>query len=267
MVAALLTLLVILFGWPMLRPIIAAKLSAAFRRTTTIGSLGRRGGTLLHPTLVLQDVHVLQPTWAGPGDIASVQTVVIELPLLPLLAGRVRPDSIAVTRLHLRLSRTSDGRLNWTDRTHPIGPPVLGNLSIADGQLDIIDAKSARKFTARFALDGLGFRLSGRGQLGQRPLRLTASGAPINPRRPAAPWRFRVALSSPRVRINLNGVADHSLDFDHFTAHLAARGKDLHDLDKVIEAGLPGTQPFVVHSEVRHDAPDWMLDRIAGTLG
>lgn len=266
-VAALLILLVLLFGWPIIRPIIAGRLSAALGRTTTIGSLERRGGTLLRPALVLEDVHVLQPTWAGSGDIASVQKVVIELPLLPLLAGRVRPDSIAVTRLHLRLSRASDGRLNWTDRTHPIGPPVLGNLSIADGQLDVIDAKSARKLTARFALDGSGFRLFGRGQLGQRPLTLMASGAPIDPARPAAPWRFHVMLSSPRVAIDLNGIADHPLDFDHFRARLASRGHDLHDLDKVIEAGLPGTQPFVVHSEIRHDAPNWLLNGVAGTLG
>lgn len=265
--AVLAVLLLLSFGWPLLRPMIASRLSTALGRTATIGSLTRQGGSLLRPTLVLRDVHVAQPPWAGSGDIAVGERIAIQLPLLPLLSGHVRPDSIIVSRLHLRLSRAADGRLNWTDRTRPVGPPVLGNLRIADGLLDFLDAKSDRRLTAHFVLDGAGFRLSGRGRLGQRPLTLMVHGAPIDAARPAAPWPFRAVLTSPRVAIDLSGVADYPLNVDHFTAHLASHGHDLHDLNKVIEAGLPGTQPFELQAEVRHDAPDWVLDRVDGTLG
>jgi uncharacterized protein involved in outer membrane biogenesis len=217
--------------------------------------------------LVLRDVHVVQPPWAGSGDIASVERIAIQLPLLPLVTGHIRPDSVVVSRLRLKLSRLSDGRLNWTDCTRPAGPPLLGNLRIADGLLDFLDAKSNRRLKASFGLNGAGFRLSGQGRLGERPLTFMVHGAPIDPARPAASWPFRAVLTSPRVAIELSGVADYPLNIDHFTAHLVSRGHDLHDFDKVIEAGLPGTQPFELQAEVRHDAPDWVLDRVAGTLG
>ncbi len=264
---ALAVVLLLLFGWPLLRALVAVRLSTALGRTVTISSLDRQGGTLLRPTLVIGGVHVAQPSWAGSGDIASVDRLAIQLPLLPLLAGQFRPETIRVSHVHLQLSRSSNGRLNWTDRARPIGPPVLGNLRIADGLLEFLDAKSDRSLTARFTLDEAGFRLLGRGRLGQQPLTLTVHGEPIDPVRPAAPWPFGAELISPRVAINLEGVADYPLNIDHFTAHLAAHGHDLHDLNQVIEAGLPGTQPFDLHAELRHDAPDWTLKPIAGTLG
>lgn len=263
----LVVLFVLLFGWPLLRPLIATSLSSTLGQTATIGSLNRRGGTLLHPILVLANVHVAQPVWAGPGDIASVEQIAVQLPLLPLLTGHFRPESIVVTRPHLKLFRTSDGRLNWTARTRAARLPVLGKLRIADGLLEVVDVQADRNLRARFVLDGHGFRLTGHGRLGRQPLTLIGRGAPINPVQLAAPWPFRVILSTPRAVLALDGIADNLLNLDHFSACLISHGYDLHDLDKVVEAGLPGTQAFVLRAEVRHDAPDWILDRITGTLG
>lgn len=256
-----------LFGWPLLRPLVASRLSAALGRTVTIASLRRDGGSLLRPVLIADELHIAQPTWAGPGKIASVERVLIKLPLIPLLTGHFRPITIILVRPQLRLYRAANGRLNWTDNTSTSVSLMLGDLRISDGQLDAFDAKSDRALVARFTLDRTGFRLLGRGRLGRQPLLAIARGAPIDPAQPTAAWPFRASFFSPRVTLIAAGVADHPLGFGHFKARIASHGHDLHDLDKVIEAGLPGTQAFTLRGDVRHDASDWALNDVSGTLG
>lgn len=259
--------LLLLLGWPLFCPLVASRISTSLGRHTTVGSLHRQGGSLLRPVLELSDVRVEQPSWAGRGYVVVVRKITFQVPLLPLITGDVRPGSIAVVGLHLRLTRGTDGRLNWTDHDHPSAPTLLGGIRITNGLVELTDAKSDRSLKARFEFDGAGFRLSGQGRVGQASMALLVRGAAIDAEHPAAPWPFTVALSSHSVTISLNGVADHPLDFAHLGARLASRGRNLHDLGNVIGIGAPGTQRYLLRGRLRYDASNWSLNSISGTLG
>ena len=246
------------------RPLVARRLSAESGRAVTIGAIRRIDHALLHPGFAIDDVRVAQPSWVGGGDMLRIRSATIRLPLLPLLVGRVEPDSIDLDGVALALVRADSAHANWLGRRGGGARGPLGRLTIHDGGVTLLDREYDDRLTARVEADDRGFRLAGQGSLaGHRATVSLVGAAIIGP----APWPFRFDYRSAIASLSVRGLADTPLDFDHFSARARASADDLRDLNRLIDAGLPATQPVRLTAIVRHDAPGWRLADLTGRIG
>jgi AsmA family protein len=259
-------LLVLSFGWTWLRRPLEHQLSRTFGRPVTVAALRRIDHGFLHPVIEARGIRVAQPDWVGGGDMARISRATVRLPLIPLLFGQVKPETIELDGLRVNLVRRDATFANW--KGLPGGGSGDGGSSpdirIRDGILTLDDAKRDHRFTARVDADARGFRLIGRGSLTGTPSTIALRGAAIGK---AGPWPFRFDYRSAIASGTLIGQADKPLDLGHFSAWATAWGDDLAHLDLLIEAGLPGTQPVRLSANLRHDRPDWRIDDLKLKVG
>ncbi|MDO6416590.1 AsmA family protein [Sphingomonas sp. BIUV-7] len=262
-------LLLLSFGWTWLRHPIEQRLSARLGRQVTIASIRRLDHGLLDATLAIDGIRVAQPGWVGGGDFASVRRATVILPILPVLRGAIRAQSVELEGLRVHLIRRDSDHANWKDIPGGKGGkggkgPGPAHVVIRDGQLRFDDYKRDHFFTAGISADDRAFRLAGTGTLIGKPTTLALTAPGLAGRKP---WPFRLDYRSPIANATLVGQADTPLSLGHFSAQTTAWGDDLKHLDLIVEAGLPGTAPARIVADVRHDARIWTLRSFALTLG
>jgi uncharacterized protein involved in outer membrane biogenesis len=267
-IAAALVLAMFPYGW--FKPMLEAKLSQRSGTRVTIARIERLDRFSFSPEVAIEGVRVPQPLWAGPGDLMSVRSARLRVPVLLLLLGRFRPSAIAVSGLHLSLVRAADGRKNW-DR-HPTeggrggGGLGLESLRIADSDISYRDFKRHRSFRAAMTSDPeAGVRLAGTGLILGRPVTLAARGAPVAAT--GRPWPFRILIDGPAVRVVAAGTMDSPLDTSRMSLDATARADDLTTLDALIEAGLFHTRKVDFKAHARHDGEDWTITGLSGSIG
>lgn len=261
-----LILLLAMMPWGMFKGRAERALAERFDAPVTIGSIERTGWFSFNPMLDVRDLRIAQPAWAGDGAMVQVDHVAVRLPVLPILIGRVRPEPVAATNGRLVLIRAKDGRKNWDRRPERRsgGGGGLDSLMVRNLTLDYRDALKDRRAVLRVDSDDRGFRASGRGRLADEPIEIAIRGAPIAG---SARWPFGAALIGTRTRIVAQGSMASPLDTRDMAFDLRARGNDLLDIDRVIEAGLFGTQPVAVAGRVSRKNDVWRIERLSGTIG
>ncbi|MEG3181632.1 AsmA family protein [Sphingomonas sp. LT1P40] len=267
--AAILLLLLILamFPWGAFKGNAERALAERVGAPVTIGSIERRGFFSFNPALDLRDIRIAQPAWAGKGELLRVERASLRLPVLPILIGRIDPDPISVENGRVTLIRNKDGRRNWDrgqGKRRNRGGGGLEELIVRNLTVDYRDAKRDRRAVVRVDSDATGFRAVGNGALGEEPVKIAFSGDPIA-RRTA--WPFTASIMGPTTRIALKGTMAAPLDARNMRFDIDARGNDLLDIDRVIEAGLLGTQPVALRGTVERTGEVWKIEKLSGTIG
>ena len=272
-VVALLVLALGMLPFGLLRPVIEARIAARYGAAVHIGSISRKQAFSYAPDISIDDLRIAQPAWVGGRDFLTARSVKVRLPVLGLLFGEVHPDAVAIDGLTVALVRDAHGRSNWESQ-HPqttrvaTRGPGLARLVIRNGRLSLRDSKRSLFVAGPFdALGPAGLRLAASGTFLDTPARLTLRGGPIDGVDPATAWPVELHLVSPALRLEARGATDGVLNTHRFHATMTAQAPTLKNLDRVIEAGLFGTQPIALIGEVRHDGRDWYLDRIGGGIG
>lgn len=253
-----------------LRGLAEHQLYQRFGAPVTIGGIERLDHFSLDPRVRITRVKIAQPSWAGRGQLAVIDQAVVKLPLLQLLRGTLRPESIEVNGLILNLVRDASGRANWEGRKREgkSEPTWVAYLTIARGRVLLKDSKRHMTVDAALTANARhGLRLIGEGTHRGLPMHFAAYGAAVDNLDPHTPYPFRLKLNSPLLDFAASGRMDHPFDLNGFSATLAARGTNIAYLDDLIEAGLPATQAFVLKASVRRDRPDWNIRSLAGTIG
>jgi uncharacterized protein involved in outer membrane biogenesis len=270
--AAVLLLLLIAaaFPWGVLKGVVADRLAQRFGRPVVIEQMTRVDRFGFRPTIAVAGVRIPQPGWAGPGDFVRLGHAEVTFPLWPLLGGSFRPRNLRVDRLALALVRTQDGRTNWSRPGKPESGGAstdLKGLTISNSTIAYRDEKRNRSVALRFSSDAThGVQASGSGVIRGAPVRISFAGAPVDRPQPG-PWPFVARLDGARLAMVARGTTDRPLDTNAMTLDVTARAADLRLIDAVIEAGLFGTQPVTLAAHVRHDAPDWTITALKGTIG
>lgn len=252
-------------GWA--KPMVERQLSAKTGRPVTIGSLSRETALSFTPTIMVRDVSIPQPAWAGPGQLASIRSLRLRVPVLPLLIGRVRPHLLSVTGFRLDLVRLADGRENWRKDASDNGGDGLdvAGLVQADGTVRYRDEKQSREFTLQVNMaSGQGIRAEGTGKVDGNPVTLRAEGP--SPRHGQS-WPFEAAIEGTALTMRFKGAMAAPLQTDRMAFTMDARADDLKLIDRVIEAGLFGTQPVTLHADVRREPERWSINRLSGKIG
>lgn len=264
-VGLLLALAMFPVGWA--KPLVEKRLSKEVGSAVSIGEIARESVFSFTPTLVIRRISVPQPRWAGTGHLAAVEALRVKVAVLPMLVGRVRPQLLSAEGVHLDLLRTADGRANWKtgDAKDEGGGLDLSGLSEAKGQVRYRDEKQKRAFALSVRIaPGRGIVASGTGAVDGNPVKLSLTGAAPTGGRA---WPFDAAIEGPALAMRFKGTMAAPLDTQRMTFSVDARASDLKLIDRVIEAGLFGTQPVALHAEVVRTPHRWSIKRLAGKVG
>lgn len=266
-VLALLVLALAMFPWGAFKSNAERALANRIGAPVTIGSMERRGWFSFNPVVDLRDIRIAQPNWAGEGDLLRVKQASLTLPVLPILMGQIEPKPIAVENGRAVLIRASDGRKNWErgqDKQRSDDSEGLAELAVHNLVVVYRDALKDRTARVRVDSDPKGFRAAGDGTLGDEAVKIAFNGDPITKR---TAWPFTATIAGPRTSIGLKGTMAAPLNTRNMRFDIVARGRDLLDIDRVIEAGLIGTQPVALAGTVERDGAAWKIEKLSGTIG
>lgn len=248
-------------------------LSSKFDAPVSLGSLSRRETFSFTPTIVIRDLRIGQPAWAGKGGMLKVASASARVPILSLLSGDPAIRSLDVEGLDVSLVRDAEGNSNWggrakSDESGDGDAVALDMLAISNGRFTLRDQKRRLQLTGTLEADPrAGLRADASGTFNGSPARATVRGG--GPPQKAAPpsWPFSAKLTSDLLDLEAQGTMARALDMRDMQMQVRARGTSLKQLDYIIEAGLFGTQDIDLAGQVRHRGQDWFIDSLAGTIG
>jgi len=266
LLALLLLLLLAAFPWGVLRDRVATRLAERFGADVSIGRIERVEPLSFSPTLVVRDLRIAQPHWAGQGDLVRLHRLDLRFRVLPLLRGRFDLTALAIDGGRVALVRARDGTRNWAPDKRGKGGSAsdITTLAVRNLVIDYRDAVQNRHFAVTVASDAQGFRASGNGAIDNRPVRVSLTGPTI---RGDGEWPFAARVAGPTITLDAKGVMASPLNTKRMTVDLTTRADNLKTLDALVEAGLFGTQPVRLAARVRHDDPTWTIERLSGAIG
>ena len=187
--------------WNLLRGPIGSLASARTGREVAItGDLDVRLFSRA-PSASVQGLRIGNPAWAGPGRMAEIPRLDVQVELWPLLRGKLMMRRLALERPVFDLVRDAKGRANWSmSRKSTAGAPLrlppIRDFTIAGGSLKFTDA--GRRLTLAATLNAAeqaggsdrGFTLTGQGTIKAAPFRLEVRGGPLLNLHPDRPYPF-----------------------------------------------------------------------------
>lgn len=264
----MLGLLILVAAFPVswAKSLVEQRMSKAVGSAVTIGSLTREQGFSFNPVVVVTGITVPQPRWAGPGNLARIDSLRLRIAVLPLMFGSVHPELLEARGVHLDLVRRADGMENWREKkSGGKGGLDLSGIARSDGTIRYRDAKQDRELLLRFAADPrTGIAGDGTGKVAGNPVVARFKGpAPQTGRA----WPFTASIEGAALSMKLAGTMAAALQTNRMTFSVDARADDLKLVDRVIEAGLFGTQPVALHAAVERSPGQWRIRRLEGTVG
>jgi len=255
------------FGW--LKSKLESDWSRRIGRPVTIGAMARTSLLSFTPTVVLRDVRVPQPAWAGKGDLATIGRGAVRFNAFSALLGTFRPKSIVIDGLHVALVRDAQHRENWRSLGGAGGGGqswALDRLKLSDAHVSYRDAVQDRRADLTLAADRQhGVTVRGHGTIWGHPVTIAAHGPAITDA--GARWPFEARIAGDAVGMTFEGTMAHPLDTGQMTTDITAHAADLKLIDAIIEAGLFGTQPVRLAAHAVHDGKTWTLTGLHGTIG
>jgi uncharacterized protein involved in outer membrane biogenesis len=269
-IAALLFIVIATFPLGLLKGVAERRLASRLGSEVRVASMERESFFSFSPVLRLSGIDVNQPAWAGAGKLATVTLLRVRVHMLPLLAGRTRAEVLNASGVRLNLVRNEDGVANWRgtgkkkDADGGDGA-ATAVATVEDAIISYRDAVQKRAFTIALTITpARGLEASGSGEVDGAPVKLTLSGAPMMA---GKSWPFDALIDGPALRIHAVGAMEGPMRTDAMRFRMEARADDLKRLDRVIEAGLFGTQPIDLKADVRHEDRTWTIGELSGGIG
>jgi len=271
-------LFLILFDWNALRGPISRYASMRTGREVAIeGKLDVKLWSL-EPSATAERIRIGNPKWAGPGQMARIERLNIQLKALPLLRGRVVLERLELTRPDLNLLRDARGRTNWDfsngrKKDEPLRAPPIRRFAIEDGKLKFVDAK--KRITLDVTVDAAeerggarrGFVLSGKGSINRAPFLMKVTGGALLNVEPGKPYPFDADVRAGATHVTARGAIPKPFDLGQFSMKVAASGPDLADLYDLTGVALPNTPPYRLTGLMSRDEKVWRMTAIGGRVG
>jgi AsmA family protein len=245
------------------------KLSEEFGRPVTIATLDREGVFSLTPVIRVTGIEIPQESWVGEGKLASIGLLRVRIAVLPAIFGRADPQLLSAEGVVLDLVRDADRRVNWGNgesgedgADHGIS---LAAIQSVKADVRYRDAFQKRSLRIQVTTDPRqGVTAAGSGEIDGNPVTLMLKG-------PASQgderWPFEASISGPAIDMRMKGSMAAPLRTDDLSLRMTARARDLKLVDRVVEAGLFGTQPVDLAANVSHKARRWTISDLSGTIG
>jgi uncharacterized protein involved in outer membrane biogenesis len=209
-------------------------------------------GLSLRPTVVLHDVTLSNPPGFSRPQMASLQSLDLQLALLPLIGGRVEINRLVLTRPDILLETNAKGGNNWelTPETKPAQQPAaspsgstspteisIALLRIDQGTIALRDDKSGEtKTLAITRLDvrapdpNANLKLDTSASYGGTAFTLAGEVGSLNRLQDAAAttaWPVHLTLAAAGAKIGIDGTMTHPMQGKGYTLKLAGSVPDV----------------------------------------
>jgi uncharacterized protein involved in outer membrane biogenesis len=281
----LLILAIIIFlwlaNWNMLRGPIGRYASAQTHRHIELD-----GDLKVHlltwtPTVTIGGVKIGNPQWAGPGDTADVENIIVSVKLLPLLGFHVVMPLLQFDKPVVNLYRDASGRQNWDVDTgkpkpnaKPFKLPPIEQFVVNDGHLKYVDIK--RKMSLTGVIDSNeraqgpqahAFSLQGEGSLNRKPFHLKVAGGPLIHVRLDQPYPFTGDVTAGDTHITAVGHLAKPFNMNEVVSDVHMSGRDLADLYYLTGLALPNTPAYDIKGVLSHKGREYDFDKAVGRVG
>ena len=280
--AAMVTVYAVLasYDYNSLKPRMARMVKDATGRELKLG--GEVGLTMgFPPTLVVRDAVFANAPWGSQPQMIQVDTLQVEVRLLPLLAREVVVTYVGLSGVQVLLETDSSGKGNWeftADRPPEMGDGKFQSLGIAVDQLRIEDlrltyrrAGAAAHYTIEHldvarqeAVDRLAIDL----QAHYNEIPVALSGQTGGLRTLRAHKRFPLELSGTfaRAKVEVAGAIDDILTLRGITLKTHISGTDLAALGIDTRIPLPETSAFDATGLLKGSKASLALEGLTGNF-
>ena len=207
-------------------------------------------GLSLRPTVVLHDVTLSNPPGFSRPQMASLQSLDLQLALLPLISGRVEINRLILTKPDILLETNAQGRDNWelTPESKPPQPAAPGGvksatqisvalLRIDQGTIALRDDKSGE--TQTLAITRLDVRapdpsanlsLDTKASYNRTDFTLAGEVGSLNRLQDVAAttaWPVHLTLTAGAAKVSVDGTLTHPMQGKGYTLKLAGSVPDV----------------------------------------
>ena len=284
---ALVLLLIIflaLFNWDWLRGPIGRYASKQAHREIRIDGHLRVHLLTWTPRVTVEKLFIGQPDWAKAArkqPFGTIQSVTVDVKLMPLFAGRIDVPLLDIEHPNLALYEDAKGHANWdfSDPNQkksgkPFKLPPIQKFVINDGRLDVESVQRKMRLTATMnsteRLQGgpaETFRLNGKGTINSAPFLLDVRGGPLINIRRDRPYPYDLDLRAADTHMTAHGQISKPFDFGHVVAHASITGHDLNDLYALTKLTLPNSPPYALSGDLTRDNHVIDIKNMAGRVG
>jgi uncharacterized protein involved in outer membrane biogenesis len=280
--------------WNHARPWLNEKLSLALQRPVAIrgdlslswtlaaGTAAQRSWRDYLPQvrLLAHDLHLGNPAgMVAAGELASIERVLVDLELLPLLQHRLAIPLLRFTGPQVQLLRQADGSSNWqvaTARAAGAWTLELRTLELSAANIQLRDAVQQIDIMARVnPLEddpryGIGWELQG--QWNGQPVRGSGkAGAVLGLQQQTRPYPLQAQLAVGGSQIALLGTLTRPASLTSLDLQLTLSGPSMARLYGLTGVLLPETPAFTtsghLHGELGSQASHWQYQRFTGRVG
>ncbi|MDH3771623.1 MAG: AsmA family protein, partial [Nitrospirota bacterium] len=268
------------------RPLEKGASFALGRRVTIEGPISL--SLSFHPTLVLEDVHIANPSWASRPDLLQASRLEGQLSFLALLRRELVIDKILFDGVDLLLEEGPQESNNWTfgkpsesSVSSKTESPISGTMAeggfigiqrvtiayqphMASGpesQLTIIEgtALSMEDRTRKFSL---------RGTFRETPFTIELKAGKIFDLVDLAePWPFDGLVAVASTSLNMKGHLIGPLSAPSLELTGALHGERLSDLNSLFETDLPQYGPYELTTSLALSEETISLRNIGAKIG
>jgi len=275
--------LIWLFDWNMLRPLVAREITAKTGRTASID-----GDLKVHlfswtPTAEIDGLTLQNPSWADRPLMFKAKQVTVSVNLARLLRGQIVVPELKFIEPVVNLERDSKGRASWELGTpagtpngnkQPSKIPAIQRLLIQDGKLHVVDQIRKLRFGGSVvAMDEAGkdnasaFEVRAKGSLNEKPFRLDAHGGPLLALTPDKPYTFSLHVTAADINLETRITVPKPFDLGLLDVKFQVSGNDLADVYYLTGLALPNTPAYRLAAAVHVSGTTYRVDDLNGKLG
>ncbi|MDB5724485.1 MAG: asmA family protein [Novosphingobium sp.] len=246
------------------------RLSAEIGRPVTIATMERESAFSFNPVVRVTGISIPQAAWAGPGKLGTIAALRVRVAVLPALIGKADIQLLSADGVTLNLVRDAAKRVNWRDAAAPKEQSSGDGVSLDDiGSVKAVvtyrDAFQHRAFRMNVTIDQAhGLVATGHGEIEGNAVTVTAKG-PAG--KAGSTWPFAAHIAGTAIDMTAEGTMAGPLQTHDMQFRVTARANDLKLIDRIVEAGLFGTQPVNLTANVRREPTRWTIADLAGKIG
>jgi len=218
----------------------------------------------LAPTIEVTDVAFANPPGFSRPQMATLQSMELELGLLPLLSSRVEIDRLILIRPDILLETAATGQTNWqlTPETNPTAPQTpsepgtktrtavgVDAIQIQDGTLAYRDDATGKlttlglpKFDAKAGSPDSPLHLDADASYNGTQVNLTAdTGGLTRLQDPAAtsPWPVKLVLGAEQAKLTAEGTITSPLQGKGYNLAVSGTVPDASALTPLLQGFVP----------------------------
>lgn len=235
-----------------------------------------------HPRVIIRDLRLANPQWAGPGDTARIGELQLQFRYLPLLAGRLVLPYVGIENTDFNLIRDARDRANWRlgnpdrPRAKPGAAPrlpMVGSLHVGAGHLRVADAIRKLRFDGTVAAaqapqgGALSLKVKGQGNINGADFEMQAGGDPLIRAEQGKPYTVGADVRAGRTHVVTRVTLTHPFDLNVLEVDMQASGDDFADLYYLSGLALPNSKPYSVAGHLARRGNRLELTRMQGRLG